>query len=393
MKKWYYVFLIWIMLSLLLTGCWSRRELNELAIATALGIDKTNDGYLVTVQVVNPSQVAGKTVTTRTEVVTFSITGETVFEALRKLTIEAPRKIFVSNIKTIVLGEELAKDGIYKTLDFISRDHEMRTNFYITVARNTTANRILQIQTALEKIPSMKIANTLESAEKNWSAIKTVELDELISSLTSPGKQPVLTGIKYAGDDDFGASIQNVERVHPITRILADTIAVFYEDRLKGWLTEEESMGYNYITDNVENTVEVIEYNGCTITIETMNSKTKVSGKVKGDLPSIQIEVQVRGNIGELQCPVDITQNATIKEIENEYADIYKEHMRAAIDRAQTEFNSDIFGFGEVIYRAHPKEWKKIQDQWSEIFPTVDVQIKVDAQIQDIGTITNSFIR
>ena len=42
MKKCMFVLLI---LSLFLTGCWDRRELNELGITMALGIDKVEDAY------------------------------------------------------------------------------------------------------------------------------------------------------------------------------------------------------------------------------------------------------------------------------------------------------------------------------------------------------------
>ncbi len=35
------------------TGCYNYRELNQLAITSAIGIDKTEDGYKVTVQVIN----------------------------------------------------------------------------------------------------------------------------------------------------------------------------------------------------------------------------------------------------------------------------------------------------------------------------------------------------
>lgn len=41
-----------------LTGCWSRKELGDLAVAIGLGIDRTDKGYRVTVQIVAPSLAA-----------------------------------------------------------------------------------------------------------------------------------------------------------------------------------------------------------------------------------------------------------------------------------------------------------------------------------------------
>ena len=44
----------------LLTGCWSRRELNDLAISVGMGFDKKDDQVQVTIQIVNPGEVASK---------------------------------------------------------------------------------------------------------------------------------------------------------------------------------------------------------------------------------------------------------------------------------------------------------------------------------------------
>ena len=45
-------------LTILLSGCWSKRELNELAIVVALGIDKIDEDYEITVQIVDPGEIS-----------------------------------------------------------------------------------------------------------------------------------------------------------------------------------------------------------------------------------------------------------------------------------------------------------------------------------------------
>ena len=56
-----------MLISIFLTGCWSRREMNELAIAVGIGIDKVGDQYKVSVQVVEPNQIAGTKGVSRSE--------------------------------------------------------------------------------------------------------------------------------------------------------------------------------------------------------------------------------------------------------------------------------------------------------------------------------------
>lgn len=49
-----------LLLPVLLTGCWERKELNELAFVLGLGLDKVEDGYMVTMQVVIPSSITSQ---------------------------------------------------------------------------------------------------------------------------------------------------------------------------------------------------------------------------------------------------------------------------------------------------------------------------------------------
>lgn len=391
MKKTTCLLIIFLFLSIFLSGCWSRKELNELAIATALGIDKTEDGYQVSVQIINPSELAGKEKTGRTEVVRFVEKGDTVFEALRMLTTDVPRKVYVAHLRQIILGEELAKEGIGKVLDILSRDHEMRTDFFISVAKGSSASDILNVQTALETIPANKLFSALQSSEKNWARTKSVKLDELISSITSNGKEAVLTGIYVYGDPDSGSKFSNVADVSPKTGLRIDNLGVFKKDKLLGWLDSDESKGFNYLTDNVETSVVNVYCDDAKISFETIRSKTDVKGKVENGKPKIGIQVTLEGNIGEVQCMVDLTKPETINDLEKKYQNNIKDKMEKAINRAQEDFQSDIFGFGEAIHRADPKAWKTLEPNWEQEFANLDVSIDVKANIRRLGTISDSF--
>ena len=130
----------------LLTGCWSRHELNDLAISVGMGFDKKDDQVQVTIQIVNPGEVAsrrgGGGMTT--PVSTFKATSKTIFEALRKIATQSPRKVYSSHLRILVISEELAREGITPILDGISRNHEMRADFYIVVAKGTTAENSIK---------------------------------------------------------------------------------------------------------------------------------------------------------------------------------------------------------------------------------------------------------
>lgn len=391
MKKYTFVLLI---LSLVLTGCWDRRELNEIAITLALGIDKVDEEFQLTAQVVVPSEVSMKQSSGRSTVTLFQATGETIFEAFRKMTIDSPRKIYPGHLRMLVIGEELAKAGVGESLDLLSRDWELRSDFYVVVAKDKTAAEILNVTTPIESIPANKMFNTLKTSEENWAVTKGVTLDELLGDFITDGKDAVLTGIQVFGNQEVGSSKQNVESITPAAQIQYDYLAVFRQDKLVGWLNESESKGYNYIIDSVKSTVASIS---CPeegkVSIEVINSKSELKGKINKGEPEVNVTIEVEGNVGEVECHIDMKDTKTIDALEKSYEKELKEIVHQTIETLQKQYKSDIFGFGQAIHRSNPKTWKKIKNRWDEEFTELTVNVEVDMKIRDTGTVSNSFLQ
>lgn len=59
------------------------------------------------------------------------------------------------------------------------------------------------------------------------------------------------------------------------------------------------------------------------------------------------------------------------------------------ITTIQQSYSSDIVGFGEVLYREDYKAWKNIKDDWSTIFPELEVEIEVYVNTNSVGTVNN----
>ncbi|MHA6482204.1 Ger(x)C family spore germination protein [Paenibacillus sp. strain BS8-2] len=389
-----------IMLPLLLllsmfqiTGCWDRRELNELAIAVGLAIDKSGDNYRISVQVVEPNEIAGKKGSNVTPVTLFQSTGRSVFEAARRMTTTSPRKIYFSHLRMMVISETVAREGIRNTLDFLSRDHELRMDYYIAVSRNSNADDTLKILTSIERIPAFKLSSTLESSEKAWAPTTTVTLDELLTTLVSQGRQAVLTGLQVKGDQETGETSANVNMVKSSAQLQYSGLAVFKNDRLIGWLNEDESKGYTYINNEIRSTSDSINCpDGGLITGETIRSNTTVKGELIDDLPHIFIKVRSQINIAEVQCSLDLTNSATISALEDAANTELTDIIERSIKAVQQKYGTDIFGFGEIIRRAYPKAWKTLKKNWDKSFKQAVIHVQAENKIHLLGTVNNSFI-
>ncbi|MFD0959196.1 Ger(x)C family spore germination protein [Paenibacillus chungangensis] len=382
-----------LVVAVLLTGCWNRRELNDLSIVAGLGIDKWKDKYMLTVQVVDPAEVAAKQgASGRSPVTTYSATGDTLFEAIRKMTTVTSRKLYFSHLRILVLGEELAREGIAETIDLWSRDPETRTDFYLLVARGMQAQKVLEVLTPMEKIPANKLMASLEVSEKAWAPTVSIQLDELITDIVSEGKQPVLTGVSILGNQEEGTKMENVQTPKPAVNLIYKGIAVFKGDKLVGWLNAEESKGYSDLTNKLDSTIiELGCPEGGKLAVEIIRANTKVKGKLRNGEPEVDIAIRSEANIADVECNIDLMDTEMISLLETKVEAAVKNHADYALKKAR-KLKSDIFGFGEAIHRAAPRYWRKHKEDWVEIFQHLPVNMHVEVKIRRLGTTGGTFI-
>ena len=390
------VFVLAAVLLLLTTGCWNRRELNDLAIVMAMGIDKVDGEYLLSTQIVNPGGVAASkdgAGGTQSAVATYSMRSADIFEGIRRLTTMTPRRLYFSHIQVLVLGEQVAREGTKEVLDLLFRDHEVRPDFYVILAKDTSALHILSMLDPLEKIPATKLYKSLETGEKAWGSVISIQLDEFITQLLSEGSEPVLVGVTVKGKVHTGSNGNNPQQESVSTLLKYEDIGVFKEDKLQGWFNEKESIGFSYITDRLDSTVEAIPCDkNSKLIIEIIHSKSTLDGRVVNGKPQVEVKIKAEGNVGEVACAIDLAKSQTIYKLEREVEKRIKEKIQNVITKAQKQFHSDAFGFGQVIYQNDPKGWEKVRHDWNEAFVDLKVKINVDVKLRRTGKVGNSFI-
>jgi spore germination protein KC len=292
-----------------------------------------------------------------------------------------------------VISEELAEKGLGETLDFLSRDHEVRTDFYVVIAKDTRAENVLKVMTGLEDIPANKLFTSLETSEKAWAPSMAVTLDELVSDIVAEGKQPQLTGLQIIGDEHIGEKPENVQKIDPSTKLKYSGMGVFKNDKLIGWLNESDSKTINYVLGNVKSTIGEIP---CPdgkgkVAVEVIRTKADLETKVEKGSPKGMVTIKMEANVGEVQCKkLDLGKTKTIDDLEKKSEIRLKEIIESSITTAQEEYKVDIFGFGEALHRSDPDYWKTVKKEWDEQFAEMAIEVKTEVKILRVGTIGNS---
>jgi spore germination protein KC len=385
--------MVGLALVLLLTGCWNRRELNALSVVLAMGIDKVGEQYVVTLQIVDPTQMSQNRVAERSPVVTFTQRSATIFEALRRVTTKASRRMYVAHLRLLVFNEKAAREGINDIVDFVARDHEFRPDFYIAIAKGSTAQDLLELTTPTEVLPAMELYKSLKVSQRAWAPTAAVNIIDFLQKITKTGVEPVLTGVTITGNIQKGKSLANVSRPKSFAEFKYVGIGVMKDDRLIGWLDENESKAFNYITNNIRSTVGIIDCprSDGKFNVEVIESKVKIVPSVRSGEPYALVKTSIEANVSEIGCNVDLTKEAELLKLQAAASDRLKEILLDSIAKVQRQYGADIFGFGEAFHRKYPSHWHRWRTEWDQHFKTMQVEVSMDYKLRKIGKIINPF--
>ncbi|MGM0884952.1 MAG: Ger(x)C family spore germination protein [Bacillota bacterium] len=386
--------MLMILCMLPLAGCWNYREMNELAIALAMGVDKTGeDKYQFSFQVVNARDISGIKATGRIPVNVFTGTGKTLLEAVRKTSQKVPRRINTQHMRIFVIGEALAREGIEEVFDLMERDPEPRLTTRVFVARNSDAATILKTVTAVESIPANAILGKIKISGRVLAESYEVEMDDVIRGLLTKGGGPVISGIRHVGKVEAGEKISNVEQTELQTDLFTSGMALFKKGKLAGWVKGDRARGISWINNKMKSTIINLdcETKKDAIAIEILRSHSKIKAVVQGERPLIRIHIKEIGIVGEVMCPVDLNKSAEIRKLEQLLNEETEQNVMAAVKTAQ-KLKTDVLGFGAAVERANPKAWKKMEKEWDRIFATSKVEVHVESTIRRTGMISKPFL-
>lgn len=390
---------------LALGGCWDYREINDLAIVLAAGVDGSGDGGVrLLVEIARADQMArgegGSQGGAATPVLVLETTGATVHDAHRNLHWRSPREINWSHTQAVIIGEDLARRGIAPVLDWFDRDEQARRTLLLLVT-NGPARNIFQAQPEHEATLAEEI-NMLVKRTNEKSQGYVPLLNDFLYCLNSGSRHPVAGCLEVveveepqegrpAGSEKGGGQGDGAGRAPlPPRALRLAGLAVFKEDRLVGWLDERETRGFLWIIDAVRGTLVDITASGAPgslITLEVRKADSQIMPLVKDGRVSFQVKVKILADIGQLQGEISLTPSL-FPELEAACSAVVKREIEDTLARVQGEYRVDIFGFGEELHRRFPKVWKEREGRWGTEFSDVPIEIVVESRIERAGLVT-----
>ena len=380
--------IIIILICLTLCGCNDYAELNKLSLVTAAAIDKNKDKYEVTLLIANSPKNDTSSKEGEAKTTVYKAKGKTVSEAIKEIDKKTPKELYFSHINVVVISEEIGKEGFLKVADWLIRNPKTRNRFYLVGVNKNKASDVLKIISPLESFPSQSIATLIESNKNSRSIGDTASYSNFIGRIIETGYEPIMPTININGSPKKGAKQENLETAEPNTYLSLGNIAIYKEDKLIKTTTKKESEMIHIINNEAKELIYNIKYKDNNVNIYSNNIKTKTK---LNNPNSLDIYIKGTGTIYEIDGKINLNNINNIKKLERKWNKNLKKDIEKTIKKIKEDYKSDIFGFGNMIYKNYPKRWKKIKNKWNDkYFKDLKITIHTNNKIVSTGSLTKT---
>ena len=367
--------LLFLIPSLLLTGCWNAREINELGFVLSIGLDKTEDGFKVTAQMASPETFSksqsGSGSSEKKPFLIVVSTGKTIFEAIRNMASISSRRIFWAHIKVIIISEELARSNTLEIFDFFSRNPELRLRTLIAVTPGE-AGKLIQVEPEMEKDPAIYLEKIIENKSFSGKSY-SIMLKDFLEDYLDPNVGPVTSRI-----------ILDKSKEKPVLK--TNGAYVFDGHKVSASLNEKETRGLLWIKNKMKDSIMVVycPEDNKPVTLEIKGAKSSCKSSLDNSIPHFIINVKVDASITEQACLTDFNDPQKLNELSKVLETAVYKDIQSTITTAKN-LNIDFPGLSRIMHRQHKKEWYQVSSKWKNIFRDTEITINVKANINHVS--------
>lgn len=395
-----------------LGGCYNYEELNSIAIISAIGIDHKDGEFRVSYQIVNSNNASNNTGYEQASVVVYDYPAKSLEESAREASLLTSKRLFASHARVVVISEEVARSYLPDVMDFIYRDPDIRNEFYVVMTKGNSPSDVLKVMTPLVNISGEDIANSLINSNEIMGINESIMFSDLLNKYLNPRCDVVIPSVEIINSRDNrgknignisdsvnnnrdekdmdksekdmeGESTENLKKSDYDANILISTMGVFRGSEFLGFLTEEESISYNFITGNLNKTL--IEYecdDNKFVVLDIIKIKSGMD-VLKGG--KISIKIGGRASIAETHCRMDLRDEKVIMRINKRLNERIEGMVKKSFYSIRDKYKSDIFGIEDMYYKKMNGYYKTVKRDWDEYFRNIEIEVESDVNLFSKG--------
>lgn len=414
----------------LLSGCYDRREVDEMAYVMGIGIDKGKipNSLMMTLQIAVPKTIgsgSGGTgsgggggdagggggqnkATTITTLETPSI-----YSGINMVNNYESKQINLSHTQVIVFSEEIAREGIEKYLHTLIRVREFRGSMYVVVTKGTAEEYLKNVEPLLEVNPSkfyrmeykayrytgftadtilvnfyLKTECYCSQAVATLAAINKFKDSKDINIEDSTYRQK---GREYPLGGDYTAG--NIPRIGENKAEIMG-LAVFDGGKMVGELDGAETTyylmitgeyGYSYIT-----VPDPLDESSFVLFSVKKRRNPAIKVNLVDEKPKIDIKIDLEADILSIQSGINYEDPDNLKILEKSVESFLEDGMLRFLKKTSEEYGTDICSFGERIRTKFItwNDWAKFK--WLDRYKDSKFSLNIDFKVRRTGLIIYS---
>lgn len=405
---------ILLIIVFLFNGLNDSRQLNDLSIISAIGVDINEKGeYIITSQVLNTQKAdnSSGSASGGTSVVVYETKKKSIHEALRDTIEKASKKLYIAHLELLLVSEEAAKSDILSIMDFFLRDNEGSSNFMVVIAKDDKPQEILSTLSAINPDPAKSIFQSIKSTYEFEGSTTDSLVYDTLEMLLNQRCGNVLASISLDEHEDdtnktesisenensssesssqsnmSGGSKTSSSTEASTNRFKVTELAYLNGTKFAGYMEKNDAIVYNLLRNELESTVLSVGDDDNLITVEVKKSKTKLNPKFENGNYTIDINVIIDANVTEVGCTIreNITEN--YKKYNKDMEELITGKINDAINNYKYKYEEDILGFECLIHKRLNKQYNKenFKEKYLKNIKTnVNVEVKFPLEGSDM---------
>ena len=395
-----FLIIILTLCTFLLTGCYNKKELDNLAYVIALGADVgSGDELNITYQIAVPIKISSDSGKTGEEnYITHTVTANSLYTGNSKVNSLTSKEVNLSHVKLIVYSEELAKQDLSGHINSLVSNVAIRPKTTVALCKGKAKDFLENITPNLEASPARYYELLFESQKYSDDTIAS-ELLNFYSTASSLDQATTLIILSNQSDDNEQSSktkneenSQNEQQMTGIsnenTKNKSETkflgIAAFNGGKMVGVIPEELVASHLILTSSLKNgniTVEDVEEKNKLVSIHlTQNKHCKFDVTLENKIPEINIYIDLTAKLQSSNITTDYltkkNKNALKEKIEEKLEKQINEYFKST-----QEFNSDIAGLGKQVKTKY-LTWEEFEkSNWHENYKNAKINVKVNVDL------------
>lgn len=393
------LYLLLLSMSFLLSGCWDKVELEERGYVVVLGIDKSDKDHMVdvTFQIENPQVGSSSLSMSQTEPPSdiLTITATDILAAKELANSIVSREIDLSQLLTIIIGEEFAKsDYFHNVIASSVRDPEIRRKSIMIVSKEKAMKFINNNHSRMETRPH-KYYSFMSNRWKETGFVPVSDLNRYFQRTS--GALFLAIYATSERDERYRESPDNYE-AGQVPQKEGDPVqmigsAVLKEGKMIDVLTGEEtrsslllrekSLAHHYI-DSFEDPKKA----GHRITARLIKEdRTDVKINVEKSTPEVHVTVPLKVQVLSIPSLTDYASDERNQELlKREIRKNLEDNISSLITKTQEEYGAEPFVWYEAARREFWTMPEFLQYDWQSKYRDADVHVDFKITIESFGS-------